>query len=107
MNLTSVGEINFYKGSVKVVFNRSALNSPTSALNKKKLKKERKRVGKLNLSDHLLLNVVPLYVSCERFHLDLVLRQFRFSLRTRVFKMSSRFFLRDYVKAVFCYFVSL
>ena len=102
-----MGEINFYKGSVKVVFNRSALNPPTSALNKKKLKKERKRVGKLNLSDHLLLHVVPLYVSCERFHLDLVLRQFRFSLRTRVFKMSSRFFLRDYVKAVFCYFVSL
>ena len=92
-----MGEINFYKGSVKVVFNRSALNSPTSALNKKKLKKERKRVG----------NVVPLYVSCERFHLDLVLRQFRFSLPTRVFKMSSRFFLHDYVKAVFCYFVSL
>ena len=30
--------------------------------------------------------------------LDLVLRQFRFSLR--VFNLSSRFFLRDYVKAV-------
>ena len=30
--------------------------------------------------------------------LGLVLRQFRFSLR--VFKLSSRFFLRDYVKAV-------
>ena len=31
--------------------------------------------------------------------LDLVLRQFRFSLR--VFKLSSRFFVRDYVKAFF------
>ena len=37
--------------------------------------------------------------------LGLVLRQFRFSLR--VFKLSSRFFLRDYVKAVFYHFVSL
>ena len=34
-----------------------------------------------------------------------VLRQFRFSLR--VFNLNSRFFLRDYVKAVFYYFVSL
>ena len=66
-----MGEINIHKGSVKVVFNRkSALNSPTSALNLKK--KERKKGGKLNSSnyvkDHLLLNVVPLYVSCVRFH---------------------------------------
>ena len=37
--------------------------------------------------------------------LDLVLRHFNFSLR--VFKLSSRFFLRDYVKAVFYHFVSL
>ena len=37
--------------------------------------------------------------------LDLVLRQFRFSLR--VFKLSSRFFVRDYVKAIFYHFVSL
>ena len=37
--------------------------------------------------------------------LDLVLRQFRFSLR--VFNLNSRFFLRDYVKAVLYYFVSL
>ena len=68
-----MGEINIHKGSVKVVFNRKfALNSPTSALNKKKKKKERKKGGKLNSSDyvkdHLLLNVVPLYVSCVRFH---------------------------------------
>ena len=35
--------------------------------------------------------------------LDLVLRHFNFSLR--VFKLSSRFFLRDYVKAVFYHFV--
>ena len=37
--------------------------------------------------------------------LDLVLRQFRFSLR--VFNLNSHFFLRDYVKAVLYYFVSL
>ena len=37
--------------------------------------------------------------------LDLVLRQFRFSLR--VFRLSSYFFQRDYVKAVFYHFVSL
>ena len=37
--------------------------------------------------------------------LDLVLRQFRFSLR--VFRLSSYFFQPDYVKAVFYHFVSL
>ena len=37
--------------------------------------------------------------------LDLVLHQFMF--RLRVFKLSSRFFQRDYVKAVFYHFVSL
>ena len=57
-----MGETNIHKGSVKVVFNRkSALNSPTSALNLKKKKKERKKGEKLNSSDyvkdHLLLNV--------------------------------------------------
>ena len=46
MNLTSVGEINFYKGSLKVVFNRSVLNSPTSALNKKKIKKGKEKSRK-------------------------------------------------------------
>ena len=51
-----MGEINIHKGSAKVVFNRkSALNSPTSALSD-------------YVKDHLLLNVVPLYVSCVRFH---------------------------------------
>ena len=39
------------------------------------------------------------------FNLDLVLRQFRFSLH--VFKTSSRLFLCDYVEAVFYHFVSL
>ena len=44
MNLTSVGEINFYKGFVKVVFDRKfALNSPASALNKKKKGKVKRR----------------------------------------------------------------
>ena len=38
-------------------------------------------------------------------NLDLVLRQFRFSLH--VFKTGSRLFLRDYVEAVFYHFVSL
>ena len=37
--------------------------------------------------------------------LDLVLRQFRFSLS--LFNLSSRFFVRDYVKAAFHHFVSL
>ena len=37
--------------------------------------------------------------------LDLVLRQFRFSLRS--FNLSSRFFVRDYVNAVLYHFVSL
>ena len=37
--------------------------------------------------------------------LDLVLHQFMF--RLRVFKLSSRFFQRDYVKAVFYHFASL
>ena len=43
LNLTVVGEINIHKGSVKVVFKRkSALNSPTSALNLKKKRKGKK-----------------------------------------------------------------
>ena len=37
--------------------------------------------------------------------LDLVLRQFRFSLRS--FNLSSRFFVRDYVNALLYHFVSL
>ena len=37
--------------------------------------------------------------------LDLVLRQFRFSLRS--FNLSSRFFVRDYINAVLYHFVSL
>ena len=61
-----------------------------------------------------MLNVVPLYVSFLRFHfvfcrsfgfvrwslllIGLVLHQFRPSLR--LFNLSSRFFVRDYVKAV-------
>ena len=60
-----------------------------------------------------MLNVVPLYVSFLRFHfalcsfgfvwwslllIGLVLHQFRLSLR--LFNLSSRFFVRDYVKAV-------
>ena len=43
MNLTSVGEINFYKGFVKVVFDRKfALNSPPSLC----IKQKKKRKGK-------------------------------------------------------------
>ena len=50
MNLTSVGEINFYKGFVKAVFDRKfALNSPASALNKKKGKVKRRKIELIRL----------------------------------------------------------
>ena len=115
--------MNIHKGCVKVLLDRKfTLNSPTSALNsKKKKEKEKKRKGKkeenwinqITSRIILMLNVVPLYVSFLRFHfalcsfgfvwwslllIGLVLHQFRLSLR--LFNLSSRFFVRDYVKAV-------
>ena len=116
--------MNIHKGCVKVLLDRKfSLNFPTSALNsKKKKKKKEKRKGKneenwinqITSRIILLLNVVPLYVSFLRFHfvfcrsfgfvrwslllIGLVLHQFRPSLR--LFNLSSRFFVRDYVKAV-------
>ena len=45
-----MGEINFYKGFVKVVFDgKFALNSPASALNKIKGKKEENGINQITL----------------------------------------------------------
>ena len=111
--------MNIHKGCVKVLLDRKfALNSPTSGLNSKKKKKRKGKkeenwINQITSRIILLLNVVPLYISFLRFHFafcsfgfvrwslilkGLVLHQFRLSLR--LFNLSSRFFVRDYVKAV-------
>ena len=107
---------------MKVVFDRKfALNSPTSVLNKKKERKKRRKIELIRLRwrsfmikrdsfvrfmckvSFCILFIWVCLIIC--ITLDLVLHQFTF--RLRVFKLSSRFFQRDYVKAVFYHFVSL
>ena len=109
--------MNIHKGSLKVIFKRKfALNSPNLCITLKKKKGKGKR-RKIELIRSRLGSFIIKRGSFVRFMckvsfcilfiwvcliiyitLGLVLRQFRFSLR--VFKLSSRFFLRDYVKAV-------